>query len=117
MGEQRCPAAESPEARAIVERLCQLEELVADQVIGHSSAHDCFCGAGGFWSNDWYGANNFRNDLTCIEFIEQAVRDAIVRVLEQAERPWTHYGLDHDQWLDIPHWERAELEAAWRAAA
>lgn len=77
---RRCPSCESPEVRAIIERLCALQELVASSAPGCDYAEyaaDCFCGEGGNWHESWHRAEDFRNDLKTIEFIENAVKDAL----------------------------------------
>lgn len=70
------------DAGEVVRRLCLLSAEVYETMSGESSA-DCFCGDGGFWSSapESYGPtykNGYRNDGKVLEFIEKAVRDALV---------------------------------------
>lgn len=78
---RRCPSCESAEARAIVERLCTLTDIV-HSVVGFDHPNDCFCGIGGFWDREEYGPDGFRHDLATVEFIEAAVREKIEREAE-----------------------------------
>lgn len=74
-------ADELLDAGKIVERLCKLQEEVR-AFLNDDLPADCFCGEGGFWSSypDDYGPTHeqgYRNAGSCVEFIEQAVREKI----------------------------------------
>lgn len=72
-------------ADAVVERLCRLQSEVHDK-LGANCAADCFCRKGGFWGGETYdGAfeNGYRNDGRVLEFIEQAVREKLMRTRKQ----------------------------------
>ena len=51
-------------------RFCALSTEVADCVLGHLVAHDCFCGEGGH-------PKGFQFDEQIVAFIEKATRTAI----------------------------------------
>lgn len=117
--ERRCPSCESEEARAIVERLCKLTEVVYSEV-GYEHPSDCFCGAGGNWDREWYGAEDFRHDLATVEFIEAAVaqhaalaarvkelEDRIARAAKALDMMSTQ-GKGERRWV---HWEERAFKA------
>ena len=56
-----------------IERVCWLQELVAEELFKHSTPADCFCGTGG------YEGMTFRNDGAVLAFIEEAVRRELAR--------------------------------------
>lgn len=69
------------DAGDVVRRLCHLSaEVYAGMSVDRHA--DCFCGEGGFWSNapQHYGPTYeqvYRNDGEVLEFIENAVRNAL----------------------------------------
>lgn len=68
--------------RSIIDRLCELQAEVVHGVVGYEHGNDCFCGRGGFWTEDgnWpEPCRGWTNAEEAINFIEGAVRDAINR--------------------------------------
>lgn len=66
-------------ADEVIERLCKLQQEVQEH-LGFDYSADCFCGKGGFWKAEGYGGTfeqGYRNDGKALEFIENAVRQAL----------------------------------------
>lgn len=66
-------------ANDVIRRLCLLQEQVAEK-FRHDHPSDCFCRMGGFWQSDKYGGtyeHGYRHDGFTLEFIENAVREAL----------------------------------------
>lgn len=62
--------------REVLERLCRLQEEVAEH-FRHRHPSDCFCGGGGLWMVPEYGDHRYRNNGVVLGFIERVVRAAI----------------------------------------
>lgn len=64
------------QAQQYIARLCKLQAEVSEAIdpAAHRPA-DCFCGESGYWP--LLRVENYRNDGHAIDFIENAVREAI----------------------------------------
>ena len=65
----------------VIERLCKLQTEVNEKVFHHETASDCFCGKGGFWDSPSYTEESYRNSGAVLEWIENAVANAIAQQL------------------------------------
>jgi hypothetical protein len=62
----------------VIERFCELHADVWRAVCDPCRPADCFCGNGGFWASREYDSDkDYRNDGEALEFIENAVREAL----------------------------------------
>jgi hypothetical protein len=62
-------------ANEVIERLCKLQAECQEKFDYQRSA-DCFCGQSGFGADHVHG-DDYRNDGHCLEFIENATREAL----------------------------------------
>lgn len=62
--------------QAIIKRFCELQSLVANEVHEYRYAADCFCRQG--WHPEPV-TSSWRNDEAALDFIEEAVIEAVVR--------------------------------------
>ena len=91
----------------IIERLCLLQEEVANRHVGYDEGSDCFCGKGGFWKRERYGGTfeqGYRNTGKALEFIEAAVREKLDSTCRETKTGATIYLLCEDcedSWADF----------------
>lgn len=68
----------------VIKRFCALASEVGPK-LSSLHAHDCFCGENNLSGNDTFGGFQFSHEI--MEFIEEAVRDALIMVDTSSKRP------------------------------
>ena len=70
-------------ADEVIERFCKLQ-AECQEAFGYTRSADCFCGKSGFGPNHVH-SNSYRNEGHCLEFIENATREALRAHLQHCD--------------------------------